>query len=278
MTEYRPLDARGVPDPRLDGLHEGVPAWLATPLSRILQEGFGFRDSGTKRWRPWQEKIDTYELKARRKIKVSRGESTYQAIVRLPWTDASQALVAIDFLLHHPTPHTRVTKETERVLKDGGSVWTVTRVPEGNVSELTRRELTGTRDAIERTPAGKARDHLLAALSEVARREPDPSGAYDHAVKAVEAAARPVISPRNDKATLGTILRDMRAKPEKWTTTLGQLDHIIAMADALWRGHDRHGTPDDGPIEQSVEEAEAAVNLAVPLVHAFVTGGVSAVR
>ena len=121
----------------------------------------------------------------------------------------------------------------------------------------------------------QAHDLLQRALERISARNPDPDGAYDLAVKAVEAAAHPVVSPGNDRATLGTMIGDLRAKPAKWRFELGDIDLVIAMSKRLWRSHIRHGT---GPrTAHTAAEADAAVHLAIPLVRFFASGLVARV-
>jgi hypothetical protein len=160
--------------------------------------------------------------------------------------------------------------ELDNILKRGGSAWEVTRTESG--FRLTRRDLAAAKDAIAevREVADRPAEFLTDAWTKIATRDPDPSGAYDKAIKAVEAAAQPVVSPANDKATLGTIIRDMKAKPQKWTFALGNMQTIIDMAETLWTNHFRHGT--QARSDHTLEEADAAVHMAIPLVRYFVGG------
>src|SRR5207248_1978772 len=102
------------------------------------------------------------------------------------------------------------------------------------------------------SPSGRAAEHLRSAWANTYGRDPSPSKAYGDAVRAVEAAAKPVISPKNSRTTLGTLIRDIRAKPGKWTVTLvkgagsAAVGVLVEMMDLLWQGqHDRHGTSDE---------------------------------
>jgi hypothetical protein len=158
------------------------------------------------------------------------------------------------------------------VLRMGGSAWEVTDTADGQW-QLTRRALGPIREAIEdtRTSSERAHAHLVKAWSELAGRDPDPGSAYREAVRAVECVAKPVISPNNATATLGTMLREMRDKPEKWRFVLGSTETVADMCETLWRGQpDRHGTDDEtAPMHASPEEADAAVHLAIALVRFF---------
>lgn len=139
---------------------------------------------------------------------------------------------------------------------------------------LSRRDLGAAMAAIAAVEPSsvRARGLLTDAWVKVACRDPDPNGGYDKAVKAVEASAQPVVSPNNDKATLGTIVRDLRAKPDKWEFELGDVDLVIAMSDRLWTTHIRHGTDVRPRTDHTLPEADAALHLAIALVR-FFSGG-----
>ena len=158
-------------------------------------------------------------------------------------------------------------------LSDGGSVWRATpRGLERRVDETLQsvaESVFGTHDR----PA----DYLRDAWHKAWGRNPDASGAHQDAVEATEAAYAPIVSPDNDGATLGTIIRDIRAKPSKFQVRLqtktGDKDvcRIVDMMELLWESQRRHGT-DERPHE-TVEEARDAVALATPLVHLVQQGG-----
>lgn len=98
----------------------------------------------------------------------------------------------------------------------------------------------------------------------------------------VEAAAKPIVLPNDRGATLGKMIAAMKAKPEKWTAVLdgngrgSGIDHVISMCGGIWTSQlDRHGTDDETVcLDVSLGEAEAALHLAVTLVHWFRSGAV----
>lgn len=117
----------------------------------------------------------------------------------------------------------------------------------------------------------RAGEHLHRAWSKAFARRRDPTGACLEAVAAIEVAAKPVVSPRNSKATLGTLIRDMRLKPSKWITDSDADDDVITvvtMMEMVWTGHFRHGD-ETKPIDISDEGAVMIVQLAALLVHWF---------
>jgi hypothetical protein len=100
----------------------------------------------------------------------------------------------------------------------------------------------------------------------------------------VESAIIPIVSPKNERATLGSVIVDIRNKPDKFTVRLQPkppLDGVIAFTDTLallWTAQlDRHGTADESqPLTVSLQEAQDAVVLAAQLVHWLQNGGFAA--
>lgn len=162
-------------------------------------------------------------------------------------------------------------------LNVGGSAWRVAETADGTPC-LERRVDATAEDAAKQEMAqgGNAARHLSLAWHKVYGRTLDASSAFREAVRAVEAAAKPVVLPNDPVATLGKMIRALRDKPSKWQSDLGTVEQVASMMDDLWTAQlDRHGT-DDESVRLSVtpEEAEAAVHLAVLLVQWFRNGHV----
>lgn len=179
-----------------------------------------------------------------------------------------------------------------RILTEAGSVWRldIQRLETGedwhghrtfrDVRTLQRRTSPEAALAVQhvaQTAAGAA-PHLTSAWNHAFGRNPDPGRAYSEAVKAVEAAAIPVVSPNNAKATLGTVIAQLRATPQKWQVVLARdvpisarspatpLEVVTNMAALLWGNQtDRHAPIQ--PVTQ--EQGEMAVHLALTLVQIF---------
>lgn len=108
--------------------------------------------------------------------------------------------------------------------------------------------------------------------------EPQPAEAMDFAVKAVERAATPVVSPRNDVATLGTATRDIKTQSD-WTHGMRANELAPAnttihhMMQTLWYGQQyRHVNQNATP--PTAEQAQTHVMLAATLVGWFASGAV----
>ena len=121
-------------------------------------------------------------------------------------------------------------------------------------------------------------DLLRQAWVSVYGRQPDPHAAYSHAVRAVERAIAPIVSPDNPQPTLGTALRTLESNASSFELVLvddideGGIEPLHAILKRLWQGQrSRHG---GGPHsrDQTPAEAEAAVVLAVTCVHWLSTG------
>jgi hypothetical protein len=123
----------------------------------------------------------------------------------------------------------------------------------------------------------RAGQHLREAWTQLLGTHPDPSAAYQAAVAAVEVAAKPVVSPNDQGATLGRILGELRAdvrnETGRWIFELGPLQVVVDMIAALWETQLRHGD-EAAPISETQEEADAAVHMAVALARWFLTGAV----
>ena len=141
----------------------------------------------------------------------------------------------------------------------------------------------GVKDQIQSVVAsakGSAGDHLSKAWNAAYGRQHDPVKAYSEAIKAVESALAPSISPLNLKQTLGTMVRDVDAKQSKWKFVIAVgptagVDTVLHMMRMLWEGQtSRHGGLNPTRAE-TLEEARAGVHMAATLVQYGVSGALS---
>jgi hypothetical protein len=276
VSTYRPPSKVGKPDPDLDTLHVEVMPWMVGPLLNWLEPFLWIKPQHKSRISN-DFFIDSLEMALRLRQPLIR---RHPASAARDVTDRITAggTFGID-VVSHAVHEARAPEahDLNAILHASGSAWEVTpTLVEGGkrkrVYLVTRRDLAAAKDAITATASfsQRAARHLTSSWQQVATRDPDPNGAYDQAVKAVEAVAQPIVSPKNSNATLGTILRDMKAKPSKWTFELQDVDTVIAMSETLWTKHIRHGT--DVRTDHTVAEADAALHLAIPLVRFFAGG------
>ena len=286
-TDWRPLSVRLGKRPDYDTLHGGVPPWLAQSLEDWAMGLFRWEND---RHQVFFDEKALHELEWRLKLSM-----------RLDWSAPARALMSlhnhmfdspdvfldvVEFVLFKSADDSSHTverlSELERILEAGGSAWRVS--TRGAFPHLEARVDATVVAAAERVmaDAGRAGEYLQNAWSKIYGRHPDPSAGYGQSVNAVEAAARPVVSPNDATTTLGKIIGQVRQNPQAWTIEVpappaferGKV--LLGMLDLLWKGHaDRHGTPDPNvPISVSQSEAEAALHLAVTLVHWFNSGAV----
>ena len=192
-------------------------------------------------------------------------------------------LDVVDYVLGHPSftnLDSRLLDDLEDVLLKGGSVW---RATDRGLERRVDKTLEGIADSI--FGAGdRSAQYLREAWHRAWGRIPDASGAYREAVRAVEAAYVPMVSPKNERATLGTIIADIGNKPSKFRVRLQadepeeNVDRLVGMLQMLWKSQlDRHGTPDENvPLNVTLEQARDAVALATTLVHLAEQGGFTA--
>lgn len=170
------------------------------------------------------------------------------------------------------------------ILDDGGSAFHVgadrTRLEHRVAPAVIDASRMSVETAASSASAGSAADHLAAAWGAAYGRRPDPTRSYSEAIKAVEAAAHAVLQPKHGKATLGTMLGEIKGVRHKLTVAIptqgqDQIAPVEAMMRMLWEGQTaRHGSQTPTRPE-TLEAARMAVHLAIPLVQWFTTGAVA---
>lgn len=154
----------------------------------------------------------------------------------------------------------------EQMLNAGGSAWRV--APDRK--SLIERTLEVESAAVKLAAQGD--DQIAADIGtawNAAWRREDPSAveAYAAAVNAIEGVLAPIVAPKNARPTLGTIISDLRDKPEKWDTRFRGVETVEAltvMLDEVWRSQHRHGG--GAGVPNTLDEARDAVSIAVAVV------------
>lgn len=270
---------RGADPEALKALHPGVPSWMrrqlldwahAVSLSRVY-DAYG-------RLNPDATLMEEYETAVRRPSTLvglferDGAKGLYQAM------EEDEFLDFVDFLVYRTGLEDGgegALQVLEGVLSEGGSEWRVgTR---GDFASLEKRVPEGVVDAAENamSNSGDAGALLAEAWHAAFGKSPDTEEAYEKAIKAVEEAGAHIVTPNNTRATLGTMIRDMKAQKD-WKLDLPSpdADVPVKMAEALWIGQEsRHGG--NGYRKPTQAEAEAAVLLAVSLVQWFSSGALA---
>jgi hypothetical protein len=289
---WRRLSARQAGDDE-DVLAVGIPPWLSNSLGVWLSHAFSEPTydyagyvSGSEASGP---KILAAERALRQKLVVGSPSKSLGDMVDRIVEDQEFGLDLLDYAVHTLDSSDRVdVQHAERLLsifEEGGSAWTVGIAADRRFELQHRVERAGAAAAADARAAGRAGDHISRAWSSAFGRSPNPSYAYAEAIRAVEAAAIPVFTPNDAKATLGTIIAAIRDKPEKWTVHLktpSVFDSVTAfrsMLELLWKAqHDRHGMPAATSADDITQhEAEAAVHLAVTCVLWLERGVISSI-
>lgn len=294
--EWRPFSARRSESGHQEfvRLSDDVPEWLRESLWEWLASRMHRKEQSATS-RRWYDTPDESKIRrAERILRISSGwngsgdihpdrvaglAQFRAAIYRNP--DAF--LGAVDLELSELAPASPECEALEKILEEAASAWRVGLVTgkPGLVERIDATvqlaaETTGTLDA----RAGRL---LADAWRHAFSMNRDPSAAYRSAVRAVEAAAAPVISPNDKLPTLGKMISGFRSKPEKWDFAF-KVDSatdpravLLGMLQMLWTNeYTRHVDPNiQAPLHVSQEEAESAVVLALSLVNWFISGAVA---
>jgi hypothetical protein len=277
-----------------DALFEGVPAHLMPSLTRWITVYLDDHPDLTQRV-ALRLRIPLDTLDPQQLVEAVRASDPAQILdiadmaihldQRLRWDlDVAGPEVPLEAGLADWIPNYRWSKgssaeaveQLDQLLEDAGSAFTVDWLQRC----LKRRvDPTVTVAAVHTMTATPSR-HLREAWAATYGRHPDPAKAYDEAVRAVEAAAIPVLRQKGTKQTLGTVHRYLKHAGGSWALAIegandGDVAPLTAMIELLWRGHlvARHpGGPNYRPQRQ--DEAEMAVHLATTLVQWFISGAV----
>lgn len=203
---------------------------------------------------------------------------------------ARQLAIVMAVLREHPAPFqiadyllahggNASAQDLEGLLERSKSVWTVGE--RAGRPGLVRRVPEGVQVAVDSIIArdGRAGWNLAKAWEELYGIQPDPSAAYRLAIKAIEDAVIPVVSPTDLGATLGKVITQMESQRD-WRLPMAR-EHdraasgevVIGLMRLVWHGqHDRHGGQPSAPGNVSLEEAKVAVSAAVAIVNVFHEG------
>lgn len=280
-TSWRPLGIDSDEEiAEYDALHDGIPEWMYSALWEWVRSEITIvkKDYATKGSVQHLDRRIVEPMLQTLQIRIPDVRNSFHPIRDMIITlqDESKDLQIVDYILAHSSR--AKADKLEEILTRCKSAWTVgTR---SGKRGLARRVPLGVQlgvdSVIER--AGRAGKHLAEAWENLYGIQHNISEAYRLAILAVEDAAIPRISPSNERATLGTVLRDLESQGD-WSLPMTRehekapsKDVLIGMIRLLWHGqHDRHG----GQVGQepvSEQEAIVAIGLAATLVHWFDAG------
>lgn len=271
-----------------DALHDGVPTWMSAAfwawIKDTLTERRRYRDGSGSVDHLREE--DTEKLAQSLKIPLPNvrfkgtehtGGSRQLAVAMKTLQEHGEWLRIADYMLAHFASADADTLDA--LLERSKSAWRVgTRAGKPG---LVRRVPIGVQLGADTVMgrAGHAGVRLAGAWEALYSPASNPSEAYRLAILAVEDASVPVVSPTNQSATLGTVLKQMEDQAN-WNLPMTR-EHpnapssevLVSMMRILWHGqHDRHGGQPSAPGNVSQEEAIVAVGLATTLVQWFDAG------
>lgn len=272
MTSWQPLSVRQGQRPA-SALAEGIPEYMQAPIQYWLEGVCGYRSNqGMKEGLMLQ-----IALRAQTTLRRVDADSvgTMHNLIRSVLRNPEDGLDILDATLALTSGHADSLKQ---VLTDGNAAWTVAK----SGKSLERRVDAATTESFmaATSPIDAASTELEEAWSEAYGRQPDASDAWNHAIKAVETVLVPIVAKNNPKATLGTVLAEIKANPNKLSfhlssssQTVTNIQTIEAMLRLIWPNPDRHGGAAGTSRAPSLQEAQSVLQIAIAVVY-FVRLGV----
>jgi hypothetical protein len=202
-------------------------------------------------------------------------QSRLEWLTNAAYRDQETALEVVDSVLYWTSGRTAGALRNTLML--GGSAWTVSEQGSGLERRVPPTEQNAYANAI--APEDDVSEHLRHAWGKVYGRTPDPSDAWDHAIKACEALLCPVVIPNDQGATLGKVIAAIRQAPQKFAVRLpgnprgvAAMDTFRGLLEMVWSSQpDRHAS---GPSRPSThEEATDVVHCAVLVTNLVRRGG-----
>lgn len=274
-SSWQPLSARVGSRVWDDSLQEGVPEHLETTLREWIKQAI------------WSSE---FAIRVMARLRIPR-KPNVTAIAALTAQEPDSLLDIADCILKilsasPPSTFNANVSKLDQLLLDSGSAYRVAPSRDGLERRVDPTATSGFNNTVQTASAnansGSAADHLQKAWKAVYGLHPDPSQGYAEAIKAVESAAQSIVQPNNPKATLGTMIPEMRQAAHKITSAIsapggvGRSDAapFADLMDQLWKGQtSRHGSQVATRTETQ-EEAEAAVHIAILLVYMFASGAI----
>jgi len=275
-------------------LHPGVPLWMRESLWEWLRKQLSILKGSASReyWDPVPELIREVERICRIEIHWLGSGSDYTDrlkglnALRLTLYENDVAfLTAIDFRLSREGIKIDVVQELEWVLGDAASEWRVAKIEDRWI--LVHRVDETVQQAAEALAQQGTRPGKL--LSDAWRHafsmHRDASASYRCSVRAVEAAAGPILTPSDPRPSLGKMITALRDGMKKWNfaftvdSAVEPKQVLLEMMQLLWTNeYSRHvGADPAAPLNVSQREAESAVVLALTLVNWFTSGAVTCI-
>lgn len=234
-------------------MSDQVGAWVPLSVRRGIREPFRLVEGIPEHARPaidgWVETVvEDYRGDARElyrfiisSLRLSFHAELFYHLADGLRGDDDRYLDVLDLLSHMFPANAR---KLEEELNTAGSAWRVDEAEGGLLRRVPREAQKSYEQALETQPS--AAEHLSGAWEHAFGRHPDAGDAWGDAIRAVEAALHQIISPANEKATLGSMKSELRQAPaEKFIIRAAGTDPketLLGMLDAVPYENGRHGT------------------------------------
>lgn len=264
-----------------ESLLEGVPVWMRPSIERFI----AYWITGNSRANPNEaaipdmhriNEIERYLQIQLEKYGTAAAIATYRYVFQYV-QDEEKCLDIVEAILATNNNTDAIVSQLNTILTSSGSKWIAVKNSSGFGATLEERVSESAQNALViavKESDATTQHFLKTAWSNAFGRSPNASSAYSNSIKAIEAAAWPTITPKDNKATLGTMLGEIRSNIGKWKTATPDKSPnqgITAIKDIMqhiWDGQtDRHGTAH--PVAPSQEAAEQAVLYAVVVCNFF---------
>ncbi|MEV0581292.1 hypothetical protein [Nonomuraea sp. NPDC050310] len=166
------------------------------------------------------------------------------------------------------SPSNGSAQDLRDALELAGSAWTVAdhnRALQRRVNETARLAAQAAM-----SPNDLASEELREAWAAAYDRSPNPSDAWDHSIKAVEAVLIPLVVPNQNQPQFGHALGQLKGQGGAWRFEIPgpqqghEVEPLVEILKLLWPNPDRHANGQGRP--PLLEEAQAVVHLAVTVV------------
>jgi hypothetical protein len=215
---------------------------------------------------PRRANIDAVITHLQWPIAVRNEGQRFDAVMQLAHSDDDRFLDLIDLLCVAASESQR--EALDRLLDRGMSVYRVSAAKPFRLEErVTEEARAALADAVSHPDP--AAEHLARAWSLVFGRDRDPGAAWNAVVKAVEFLLHPIVEPKNDKATLGSMAMALRNKPESWRFAIAAKDGdttarpFLQALELIGYEPGRHGTD---PARATLGQARVVVLQALTII------------
>lgn len=196
---------------------------------------------------------------------------------------------ALDFILHcvseryreHlyiPEDVIRPIHDIENILRYANVNWRII-LEENNQLSLIRRVMPDVQErysSLANSVSELAGEHLKKSWKNAYMHGGNHEEAWVSARKAVECMLTPIVAPKNKRATISMLIRDMEVKPEKWVCTIPadsneeSVGKFISLVKMMPYEPGHHGQE---PTEISEKEAQLQTTLAITICQILHDGG-----